>query len=127
MYEAILGLFFKGIDPLYKWLSENLLAHVLTFGKEFGAVVVFISAVVFLFITVYFVMKQAKRLPKHYLLETFDQDGKKTVIPELRVKFGTYQAAASYADFYTKLYEYKYKFRLLGIRDSISIPGRLDH
>ena len=127
MYEAIVGLFIKGIDPLYKWLSENLLAHVLTFGKEFGAVVVFISAVVFLFITVYFVMKQAKRLPKHYLLETFDQDGKKTVIPELRVKFGTYQAAASYADFYTKLYQYKYKFRLLGIRDSISILGRLDH
>jgi hypothetical protein len=127
MYEAIVGLFFKGIDPLYKWLSENLLAHVLTFGKEFGAVVVFISAVLFLLITVYFVMKQAKRLPKHYLLETFDQYGKKTVIPELRVKFGTYQAAASYADFYTKLYEYKYKFRLLGIRDSISILGRLDH
>lgn len=127
MYEAIVGLFFKSIDPLYKWLSENLIAHILTFGKEFGAVVVFISAVVFLLITVYLIMKQAKRLPKRYVLETFDQDGKKTVIPELRVAFGTYQAAASYAEFYTKLYEYKYKFRLLGIRDSISILGRLDH
>ncbi len=126
MYEAIISLFFKSIDPLYKWLSENLLAHVLTFGKEFGTVVVFISAVVFLLITVYFIMKQAKRLPKRYVLEAFDQYGKKTVIPELRVTFGTYQAAASYADFYTKLYEHKYKFRLLGIRDSISILRRLD-
>ena len=106
MYEAIVGLFIKIIDPLYKWLSENLLAHILTFGKEFGAVVVFISAVVFLLITVYFIMKQAKRLPKRYVLETFDQDGKKTVIPELRVTFDTYQAAASYADFYTRLYQY---------------------
>ena len=121
-----MGLLLRSIDPLYKWLSENLLAHVLTFGKEFGAIVVFISAVVFLLITVYFIMKQAKRLPKRYVLETFDQDGKKTVIPDLRVTFGTYQAAASYADFYTKLYEYKYKFRLLGIRDSISILRRLD-
>jgi hypothetical protein len=127
LYEAIVGILLRGIDPLYKWLSESLLAHVLTFGKEFGAVVVFISAVVFLLITVYFIMKQAKRLPKRYVLETFDQYGKKTVIPELRVTFGTYQAAASYADFYTKLYEYKYKFRLLGIRDSISVLRRLDH
>lgn len=127
MYEAIVGLLLKSIDPLYKWLSENLLAHVLTFGKEFGAIVVFISAVVFLLITVYFIMKQAKRLPRSYVLETFDQYGKKTVIPELRVIFGTYQAAASYADFYTKLYEYKYKFRLLGIRDNISILRHLDH
>jgi hypothetical protein len=126
LYEAIVGLLLKSIDPLYKWLSENLLAHVLTFGKEFGAIVVFISAVVFLLITVYFIMKQAKRLPKRYVLETFDQYGKKTVIPELRVTFGTYQAAASYADFYTKLYEHKYKFRLLGVRDSISILRRLD-
>ena len=126
MYEAIVGLLLRSIDPLYKGLSDNLLAHVLTFGKEFGAVVVFISAVVFLLITVYFIMRQAKRLPKRYILETFDQYGKKTVIPELRVTFGTYQAAASYADFYTKLYEYKYKFRLLGIRDSISVLRRLD-
>jgi hypothetical protein len=127
LYEAIVGLLLKSIDPLYKWLSENLLAHVLTFSKEFGAVVVFISAVVFLLITVYFIMKQAKRLPKRYVIETFDQYGKKTIIPELRVTFNTYQAAASYADFYTKLYEYKYKFRLLGIRDSISVLRRLDH
>jgi hypothetical protein len=126
MYEAIVGLFFKSIDLLAKWLSENLLAHIMTFGKEFGAVVVFISAVVFLLITVYFIMKQAKRLPKRYMLETFDQDGKKTVIPELRVSFSTYQAAASYAEFYAKLYEYRYKFRLLGIGSKISILGRLD-
>jgi hypothetical protein len=126
MYEAIVGLFFKSIDLLAKWLSENLLAHIMTFGKEFGAIVVFISAVVFLLITVYFVMKQAKRLPKRYMLETFDQDGKKTVIPELRVSFSTYLAAASYAEFYAKLYEYKYKFRLLGIGNKISILGRLD-
>ncbi len=126
MYDAILGLLFKNIDLLYKWLSENLLAHILTFSKEFGAVVVFVSAVAFLLITVYFIMKQAKKLPSRYVLEAFDQDGKKTVIPELRVVFTTYQAAASYAEFYTKLYEDKYKFRLLGIRDTISILKRSD-
>jgi hypothetical protein len=121
MYEAIFGLLLKSVDPLYKWLSENLLAHIMTFGKEFGAILVFISAVVFLLITVYFIMKQAKKLPGRYILETYDQDGKRTVIPELRIKYATYQVAASYADYYTKLYENKYKFKVLGIRDNISI------
>ncbi|MGI0042414.1 MAG: hypothetical protein ACRD47_01775 [Nitrososphaeraceae archaeon] len=126
MYESIVGLLLKGIDPLYKWLSENLVAHVMTFSKEFGAVLVFISAVAFLLITVYFIMKQAKRLPKRYVLETLDKDGKKMVIPELRVTFATYQAAASYAEFYTRLYENKYKFKLLGIKDTLSVVGRFD-
>lgn len=125
MYEAFVGLLLKGIDPLYKWLSENFLAHVLTFGKEFGAVLIFISAVVFLLITVYFIMKQARKLPRRYVLEALDQEGKRILIPELRVTFATYQAAASYAEFYTKLYEDKYKFKLIGIKDKISIVGRL--
>jgi hypothetical protein len=43
----------------------------------------------------------------------------------LRVTFATYQAAASYAEFYTKLYEDKYKFKLIGIKDKISIVRRL--
>ena len=126
MYEAIVGLLLKSIDPLYKWLSENLLAHIMTFGKEFGAVVVFVSAVAFLLITMYFIMKQAKRLPRHYVLETFDRDGKKMVIPELRISFSTYQAAASYAEFYTKLYEDRCRFKLLGIKDNISILRRFN-
>lgn len=127
MYDAIISLLFKSIDPLYRWFSENLFAHLMTFSKEFGALVVFVSAVAFLLITIYFVMKQAKKLPERYVLETFDQDGKKTVIPELRIAFGTYQAAASYAEFYTKLYKYKYKFRLLGIKDNFSTLRRLNH
>ena len=125
MYEAIVSLFFKSIDLLYKWISENFIAHVLTFSKEFGAVVIFISAVIFLLITIYFVLKQAKRLPKRYFLETFDQNGIRTVIPELRVTFATYQAAASYAEFYTKLYKEKYKFKLLGLKENFSTLGRL--
>ena len=124
MYEAIVSLFFKSIDLLYKWISENFIAHVLTFSKEFGAVVIFISAVIFLLITIYFVLKQAKRLPKRYFLETFDQNGIKTVIPELRVTFATYQAA-SYAEFYTKLYKEKYKFKLLGLKENFSTLRRL--
>ena len=125
MYEAIVGLLLKSLDLPYKWLSENFISHVMTFGKEFGAVLVFISAIAFLLITVYFIMKQARKLPRRYVLEALDQDGKRTLIPELRVTFTTYQAAASYAEFYTKLYENKYKFKLIGIKDKISIVRRL--
>jgi hypothetical protein len=127
MYEAVLGLLVKAIDPLYKWFNENLLVHFMTFGKEFGAVVIFISAVAFLLITVYFIMKQAKRLPKHYVLEVYDQDDKLVVIPELRVAFATYQAAASFAEFYARLYKGKYRFKLIGIKDKISVSRFLQH
>jgi hypothetical protein len=126
MYEAILGLMLKAIDPLYKWISENMVVHFLAFGKEFGAVIVFISAIVFLLITMYLIMKQAKRLPNRYVLETYDQDGKSIVIPELRIVFATYQAAASYAEFYSKLYEGKYRFKLVGVKDKISVSGLLN-
>ena len=67
MYEAIVGLLLRSLDLLYKWLSENFISHVMSFGKEFGAVLVFISAVAFLLITVYFVMKQARKLPRRYV------------------------------------------------------------
>ena len=124
LYEAIVGLFVKTIDLLSKWLGENLIAHVMTFSKEFGALIVFVSAVVFLLITVYFIMKQAKRLPRRYELDAFDQDGNLRVVSELRTSFMTYQAAASFAEYYTKLYEEKYRFKVRGIRDNITILRR---
>ena len=126
MYDAIISLFFKSIEPLYRWFSENLFAHLMTFSKEFGALVVFVSAVAFLLITIYFVMKQAKKLPERYVIETFDKGGKKIVIPDLRITFDTYQAAASYAELYTRLFKYKYKFRLLGIKHNFSTLGHLN-
>lgn len=96
----------------------------MTFSKEFGALIVFISAVVFLLITVYFIMKQAKRLPRRYELEAFDLDGNFRDIPELRTSFMTYQAAASFAEYYTKLFEEKYRFKVRGIKDNITILRR---
>ena len=124
MYELIVSVFFKSIDLLYKWISENFIAHVLTFSKEFGAVVIFISAVIFLLITIYFVLKQAKRLPKRYFLETFDQNGIRTEIPELRVTFATYQAAATMPNSIQSFIK-KYKFKLLGLKENFSTLGRL--
>jgi hypothetical protein len=127
MYEPIVSLFFKSVEPVNRWFTENLFAHFMAFSREFGALVVFVSAVAFLLIAIYFVMKEARKLPKRYVLETFDQNGKNTVIPELRVTFATYQAAASYAVMYTKLYKYRYKFRLLGVKDNFFSVGRLRH
>jgi hypothetical protein len=121
MYELIISLFFRGIDFSYKWLDENFLTHIINFTKEFGSVIVMISAVIFLLVAVYLIMKQVRRLPKRYVLEAFDMYGNRTVIPELRVIFTTYQAAASYAQFYNELYREKYQFKLLGIKDNISV------
>jgi hypothetical protein len=121
MYDVIASLFFKGIEYSYRWLNDNLLAHILAFSKEFGGVIIFISAVIFLLIAVYLIMKQARRLPSSYIIETFDTGGNQTIIPELRVKFSTYQAAASYAQFYASTYRDRYKFRVVGMKDKIPI------
>ena len=126
MYDVIASMFFKGIEFLYRWLNENLLSHILAFSKEFGGVIIFISAVIFLLIAVYLIMKQARRLPSAYMIETFDTYGNRTIIPELRVRFNTYQAAASYAQFYTSSYKDRYKFRVIGLKDKISIIRSLD-
>ena len=125
MYDVIASLFVKGIDLSYKWLNENMLAHILAFSKEFGAIIVFISAVIFLLIAVYLIMKQARRLPSAYIIETFDTDGNRTIIPDLRIKFSTYQAAASYAQFYASTFRGRYKFRVVGIKDKIPIVRSL--
>ena len=94
MYEAIVGLLLKSIDLLYKWLSENFISSCYDFRQGIWCCRWYsYQLLLFLLITVYFIMKQAKRLPKRYVLETFDQDGKRTLIPELRVTFATYQAA----------------------------------
>ena len=71
-------------------------------------------------------MKQARRLPSAYTIETFDKDGNRTIIPELRVKFRTYQAAADYAQFYASTYGGRYKFRVIGMKDKIPIIRSLD-
>jgi hypothetical protein len=121
MYELIVSLFLRGIDFSYRWLDENFLTHIINFTKEFGSVMVMISAVIFLLFAVYLIMRQVRKLPKRYVIEAFDMYGNRTVIPELRVTFTTYQAAASYAEFYSELYREKYQFKLLGIKENISL------
>lgn len=124
MYELIVSLFLRGLDFSYKWLDENLITHILNFSKEFGNVIVMISAIIFLLVAVYLIMRQVRKLPRRYVIEAFDIYGNRTVIPELRVNFTTYQAATSYAQFYSELYKERYKFKLLGIKDKISVMRR---
>jgi hypothetical protein len=124
MYDLIVSLFFKGIDLSYKWLDENFLTHIMNFAKEFGSVMVMISAVAFLLLAVYLIMRQVKKLPRRYVIEALDMYGNRVAIPELRVIFTTYQAAASYAQFYTELYREMYQFKLRGIKDNISVMGK---
>jgi hypothetical protein len=124
MYDLIVSLFLKGLDFSYKWLEENMITHILNFSKEFGSVIVMISAIIFLLVAVYLIMRQVRKLPRRYVIEAFDIYGNRTVIPELRVNFTTYQAATSYAQFYSELYKEMYKFKLLGIKDKISVIRR---
>ena len=50
----------------------------------------------FLLIAVGVALRQAKRLPRSYVIEIFDLDGRRALVDGLRRTFSTYDAAESY-------------------------------
>ena len=125
MYDVIVSMFFKGIEFLYRWLNENLLAHIFTFSKEFGGVIIFISAVIFLLIAVYLIMNRQEDFPFTYMIETLMHIGNRTIIPELRVRFNTSTSGKLTLNS-PHYYKDRYKFRVIGLKDKISIIRSLD-
>jgi hypothetical protein len=71
----------------------------------------------FLLITVFVTLRQARKLPKSYIVEVVDVYGQKATPDGLRLAFKTYEAAASYARFYRDIYRDQYRFRVVGVKD----------
>jgi hypothetical protein len=94
-----------------------MLVYILTTAKNFEYIIVFCCAILFLLITVFITLRQAKKLPKSYIVEVVDIYGQKVTPDGLRLVFKTYDAAESYAQFYRDSYNAQYGFRVIGVKD----------
>jgi hypothetical protein len=117
LFEFVVSIFFRASANIFKWLDQNILVYILTTAKSFEYVIVFCCAILFLLITVYFTLRQARKFPKSYIVEVVDVNGQKVTPDGLRLVFRTYDAAESFAQFYRDSYDTQYKFRVIGVKD----------
>jgi hypothetical protein len=94
-----------------------MMVYILTTAKSFEYAIVFCCAILFLLITAYVTLKQARKLPESYVVEVVDVYGQKVTPDGLRLVFKTYDAAESYAQFYRDSYNGQYRFRVIGVKD----------
>jgi hypothetical protein len=117
LFEFVVSIFVKVSASIFKWLDQNMLVYILTTAKNFEYIIVFCCAILFLLITVFITLRQAKKLPKSYIVEVVDIYGQKVTPDGLRLVFKTYDAAESYAQFYRDSYNAQYRFRVIGVKD----------
>jgi hypothetical protein len=94
-----------------------MLVYVLATAKNLEYMTVLCCAILFLLITIFITLRQARKLPKSYVVEVIDVYGQKVTPDGLRLVFKTYEAAESYAQFYRDSYSGQYKFRVIGVKD----------
>ena len=114
MIDVALESFFKPFLLSYKVLEQYVIANLLTFVRGFEMAIVLTLAVIFLLITVGITIRRARRLPRSYIIEIIDLDGRRTIVDGLRQSFATYEAASSYARLYGKMFGHQYKFKVVG-------------
>ena len=117
LFEFVVSIFVKVSASIFKWLDQNMLVYILTTAKNFEYIIVFCCAILFLLITVFITLRQARKLPKSYIVEVVDIYGQKVTPDGLRLVFKTYDAAESYAQFYHDSYNGQYRFRVIGVKD----------
>ena len=117
LFEFVVSIFFRASTSIFKWLDQNMLVYIVTTAKSFEHVIVFCCAILFLLITVYVTLRQARKLPESYSVEVVDVYGQKVTPDGLRLVFKTYDAAVSYAQFYRDSYNGQYEFRVIGVKD----------
>ena len=103
----------------YKVIDQYLITNILAFVRGFEAAIVLIAAAVFLLIAVGIMIREAKRLPISYSIESYDLDGKYTSIDGLRHSCSTHDVAESYARYYRQLYARQYTFKVVGSAERV--------
>lgn len=110
MIESLLAVF----AVTYSWLYQNLISPIEAFAKEFQFVAICIVTVVFIIVSMFFMLRQARKLPKAYRVEIADVYGDTVSIDGVRQLFRTYEGAESYARLYRQSFS-QYKFRVVGM------------
>jgi hypothetical protein len=117
LFEFVVSIIVRFSANIFKWLDQNILVYIFTTAKSFEYIIVFCCATLFLLITVYITLRQARKLPKLYIVEVVDIYERKFTPEGLRLVFKTYDAAESYAQFYRDSYNGQYKFRVIGVKE----------
>ena len=114
---AIIG---QAFGIAYSWLNQYLVTPFATFTRGFEFAIIFVSAAVFLLISVFLLLRQAKKLPNSYMVEITDLYGEKVSIDGVRQVFATHEAAESYARMYRDSFGHQYRFRVVGFRQEVA-------
>jgi len=120
--QVVGSIVFQAFGIAYSWLDQNLVSPLLTFSRGFEFAIIFSAAMLFLLISVFLFLRQAKKLPKSYMVEIIDLYGEKISIDGVRQIFATHDAAESYARMYQNSFGVQYRFRVVGTAEQI--PGR---
>lgn len=120
LLESVLAIFVQSFGLTYSWLNANLVSPFVAFTRGFELAVILMVAVLFFTISVFLVLRQAKKLPKSYTVEIVDLYGEQVSIDGVRQGFATHDAAESYARMYRTNFGHQYRFRVIGVSD----PGK---
>jgi hypothetical protein len=104
----------------YAWLNNNLISPLISLGRGFEIAFIFLVSLVFFFVSLFVLMKQAKRLPKSYMIKITDVYGKETALDGLRQVFSTHEAAESFAKMYQDNFGSHIGYKVVGIKDKIT-------
>lgn len=116
MLNFIITALFEILNIIYKWI-DSLIAYFISFGKGFEYAFIIISTILFLLISVSIALRNAKKLPKSYVIEVVDLHNKKIAIDGIRYTFSTHDVAESYVRHYREIFKH-YKFKVVGSRNS---------
>jgi hypothetical protein len=123
LFNVIVSIFIQVFGITYKWIDQNFITHLLNFAKGFEYGIILISAIIFLLISIGFALRNAKKLPKSYIVEITDVFGNTVEIDGLRQVFSTYDGAESYARLYQKEYGNQYKFKVVGTQSKYPLKS----
>jgi hypothetical protein len=117
LLDFLTSIIVKMFGITYRWLDNNMITSIFNFIKTFEYAIIICCTIAFLLVTVFLMLRQARKLPKSYIVEVADIYGQKTTPEGLRLVFATYDAAESYARFYRDIYGEQYKFRVVGLKE----------
>lgn len=121
-FEAMIVVFEKLFMSSYKVFDHYLIANVLAFVRGFEVAIFLTATVIFVLIAMGIAIRRARRLPKSYVIEIIDLDGRPALVEGLRQTFLTYEAAESYARLYRKTFERQYRFKVVGSKEALRAP-----
>jgi hypothetical protein len=114
---VIITALFEVLNVAYKWIDNNLITSFINFSKGFEYALIIMSTILFLLISVSILLKNAKNLPKSYMIEVVDSYDKRIAIDGIRCNFSTHDVAESYVRHYRKIFKH-YKFKVVGNRNN---------